>query len=76
MEKNTYNIQEVGLAKALVRKGNVCDIVFWTDKDEKEVAIPVDDRGKVTVFYPDVMNCLHNMMCCKQLSTIKCNHGF
>lgn len=31
----------------LVRKGNVCDIVFWTDKDEKEVAIPVDDRGKV-----------------------------
>lgn len=49
VEKNTYNIQEVGLAKALVRKGNVCDIVFWTDKDEKEVAIPVDDRGKVTV---------------------------
>ena len=32
VEKNTYNIQEVGLAKALVRKGNVCDIVFWTDK--------------------------------------------
>ena len=37
VEKNTYNIQEVGLAKALVRKGNICDIVFWTDKEEKEV---------------------------------------
>ena len=33
VEKNTYNIQEVGLAKALVRKDNVCDILFWTDKD-------------------------------------------
>lgn len=51
VEKNTYNIQEVGLAKALVRKGNVCDIVFWTDKKEKEVDIPVDNTGKVTVFY-------------------------
>lgn len=50
VEKNTYNIQEVGLAKALVRKGNVCDIVFWTDKDEKEVNIPVDNAGKITVF--------------------------
>ena len=51
VEKNTYNIQEVGLAKALVRKGNICDIVFWTDKEEKEVNLPVDNVGKVTVFY-------------------------
>ena len=27
--RNTYNIQEVGLAKALIRKGEKCDIVFW-----------------------------------------------
>ena len=60
VEKNTYNIQEFGLAKALVRKGNVCDIVFWTDKDEKEVAIPVDDRGKVTVFYKHGKTALKN----------------
>ena len=46
VEKNTYNIQEVGLAKALVRKDNVCDIVFWTDKDEKEVNIPVDNQER------------------------------
>lgn len=51
VENNTYNIQEVGLAKALVRKGNVCDIVFWTNQEEKEVDIPVDGVGKVTVFY-------------------------
>lgn len=52
VKKNTYNIQEVGLAKALVRKGNVCDIVFWTGKEEKEINIPVDyNTGAVTVFY-------------------------
>ena len=28
VERNTYNIQEVGLAKALVRKGHICDIAF------------------------------------------------
>lgn len=60
VEKNTYNIQEVGLAKALIRKGNVCDIVFWTDKKEKEVNIPVDDIGKVTVFYKHGKTALKN----------------
>ena len=51
LENNTYNIQEVGLAKALVRKGHVCDIIFWTNKNEDEVILPVDDCGKVHVFY-------------------------
>lgn len=53
VKNNTYNIQEVGLAKALVRKGHNCDILFWTNGNEEEVAIPVDgniDR-KITVYY-------------------------
>lgn len=60
VEKNTYNIQEVGLAKALVRKGNGCDIIFWTDKEEKEVIIPVDNAGTVTVFYRHGKTALKN----------------
>lgn len=48
---NTYNIQEVGLAKALVRKGHVCDIVFWTDKQKETVEIPVSGGGIIHVFY-------------------------
>ena len=60
VEKNTYNIQEVGLAKALVRKGNICDIVFWTDKEEKEVGLSVDNVGKVTVFYRHGKTALKN----------------
>lgn len=60
VERNTYNIQEVGLAKALVRKGNVCDIVFWTDKEEKEVSIPVDNYRVVNVFYRHGKTALKN----------------
>ena len=51
VKNNTYNIQEVGLAKALVRKGHTCDIVFWTDREEEIVEIPVDDTGVIHVFY-------------------------
>lgn len=51
VKNSTYNLQEVGLAKALVRRGNICDILFWTDQKEKKISIPVDDCGKVRVFY-------------------------
>ena len=51
VKNNTYNIQEVGLAKALVRKGHHCDIIFWTDKEEETVDVPVDKVGTVHVFY-------------------------
>ena len=50
VKNNTYNIQEVGLAKALVRKGHHCDIIFWTDKEEETVDVPVDKVGTVHVF--------------------------
>lgn len=51
VKNNTYNIQEVGLAKALIRKGNTCDILFWTDKQEETVEIPVFNGGVIHVFY-------------------------
>ena len=60
VDRNTYNIQEVGLAKALVRKGNICDIVLWTDMEEKEVSIPVDSYGSVKVFYRHGKTALKN----------------
>jgi Glycosyltransferase len=51
VKENTYNIQEVGLAKALVRKGHECDVIFWTNEEEEKVEVPVDGRGVVSVFY-------------------------
>lgn len=66
---NTYNIQEVGLAKALVRRGNICDILFWTDREEKNIEIPVDNGGKVIVFYRHGKTALKNTVYsrCKEL---------
>ena len=51
VRNNTYNIQEVGLAKALVRKGHQCDVLFWTQGIEESVKIDVDDVGSITIFY-------------------------
>ena len=60
VERNTYNIQEVGLAKALIRKGEKCDIVFWTDKEEKVITLPVGEYGCITVFYKNGKTLLKN----------------
>lgn len=60
VKNNTYNIQEVGLAKALVRKGHICDIVFWTDKQEETVIIPVEGAADIHVFYKRGKTCLKN----------------
>lgn len=57
---NTYNIQEVGLAKALVRKGHICDIIFWTNKEEKIVEIPVDECGVIKIYYKKGITALKN----------------
>ena len=32
-------------------KQYVCDIIFWTDKEEKNVFIPVDDDKKICIYY-------------------------
>lgn len=68
LQYNTYNIQEIGLAKALVRRGHECDIVFWTDAEEKVFVIPVD-CGIVHVFYKKGKNVLKNVVYtgCEQL---------
>ena len=88
VKNNTYNIQEVGLAKALVRKGHICDIVFWTDKEEEIVEVPVDNMRTVRVFYRhgknilkmqfifNVMSYLHDMIFYNLANTTKCKHGY
>ena len=47
----TYNIQEVGLAKALVRKGHECDLICWTNKEEADEEIIVDQTKVINIFY-------------------------
>lgn len=60
VKNNSYNIQEVGLAKALVRKGHKCDVLFWTDKEETFINLNVDNYGIVTVYYKKGITKLKN----------------
>ncbi len=54
MNFKQYNVQEIGLAKALVRKGYECGIVFYNGKEKDEVEyIPVECDGQtrnITVY--------------------------
>ena len=59
--KQTYNIQEVGLAKALMRRGHQVDLLFWTNEEEKDVLVPVAEGTNIHVFYrhgPVALKCV------------------
>lgn len=64
MNFKQYNVQEIGLAKALVRKGHECGIVFYNGKSKDEVEyIPVDCGGEIrsiTVYKLHGFNILKN----------------
>ncbi|MCD8369057.1 MAG: glycosyltransferase family 4 protein [Clostridiales bacterium] len=42
----TYNVQEVGLAKALVRKGHQCDVMYYTDQKQESMEEVIFDNDK------------------------------
>ena len=57
-----YNCQELGLAKALVKQGNICDIVLYTSKNENyEEIINVDERKKIHIYYLRAKKFLKNV---------------
>lgn len=60
VKDRTYNIQEIGLAKAITKKGHQCDIVFWTDKNPEDVIIPINEENKITVYYRNAISILKN----------------
>lgn len=49
---NTYNLQEVGLAKALVRKGHSCDVMYYCGKEkDRYEEILFDDNKKIRILW-------------------------
>ena len=54
MNPEGYNIQEIGMAKALVRQGVTCDVVFYNGKNKDEIkTIDVkctDEVKKINVY--------------------------
>ena len=53
LDPDGYNIQETGLAKALIRAGAVCDVVLYNgnNADEiREIKVPGTENGVVKVY--------------------------
>lgn len=50
IKKSVYNHQEVGIAKALIRKGHQCDIMCCADKQASTQYIDVGNGKKITLY--------------------------
>lgn len=46
MNLNTYNLQEIGLAKALIRKGHTCDVMYYCGKEKDHIEVVRFDENK------------------------------
>ena len=65
---SNYNAQEIGLAKALIRKGHQCDIVLYTDKKETSIQKISMENGKaVTIYWTPARKILKNCIYDKRL---------
>jgi len=64
LNSKQYNVQEIGLAKALVRKGHECGIVLYNGKNKDEIEyVPVECEGEtrnITVYKLHGYNILKN----------------
>ena len=48
---NSYNHQEIGLAKALNRAGHQCDVVYYGGKKARTIKIGYNEKGEVFSLY-------------------------
>ena len=55
----SYNVQELGLAKSLIKLGNQCDIILYTDKEERIEYIDTEN-GKIKIYWLKAKNILHH----------------
>lgn len=63
-----YNCQELGLAKALTKKGNKCDIVLYTnDSTKKDEYIKCENSGIIHIYYLTAKKFLKNAFFDKKL---------
>lgn len=65
-----YNCQEIGLAKALIRKGHTCDIVLYSEKKQEDEDIIFDNDKKIHIYYLRAKKFLKNAIFEKRLYEI------
>ncbi len=56
----TYNLQEIGLARAFNKRGHQCDVVYWGGKINKTVDLQYEDGKCFHVFYLKALDVLKN----------------
>ena len=62
MNIKNYNVQEIGLARALIEAGNECDIVFYTNNERSyEQLIQVGNQKKIKIYWIKGKNYFKNV---------------
>lgn len=69
-----YNCQEIGLAKALIKKGNICDIVLYSKEYKEDEEIEIDENNKIHIYYLKGKSFLKNLFFEKRLYEIIDNY--
>lgn len=64
VDRLTYNYQEIGIAKAFIRKGHQCDILCCCDSVEKTATIPAGDGKFITLYCVKAVKILKNCLLC------------
>ena len=67
---NSYNVQEIGLAKAFIKLGNECDIILYTKGEEREEYIKVTDKKSIKIYYLNAKSFLLNAFFSRRLYEI------
>lgn len=60
IDKATYNHQEIGLARALRKKGHICDVVCASDSEGKTIKVDVGLAEPVTLYCLRAIKILKN----------------
>lgn len=50
-KSNAYNLQEIGLARALNRIGHSCEVVYYGKFGNKDIPISYNEEGKTFIFH-------------------------
>lgn len=60
VNQNSYNLQEIGLAKALCKKGIQCDIVYFYGNNTSKIQELEFDKLKIKIYWIKGISILHN----------------
>lgn len=47
----TYNVQELGLAKALIDLGHECDVLLYTDEKSSVELLPIENNKEIKIYW-------------------------